>query len=28
VNLHDELYAFRGDEVEEVWPVVARGYRS
>ncbi len=28
VNLHDELYAFRGEEVEEVWPVVARGYRG
>jgi D-serine deaminase-like pyridoxal phosphate-dependent protein len=27
VNLHDELYAFRGEEVEAVWPVVARGYR-
>ena len=27
VNLHDRLYAFRGDEVEEVWPVTARGYR-
>jgi D-threonine aldolase len=28
VNLHDELYAFRGDDVVETWPVVARGYRS
>ena len=28
VNLHDQLYAFRGEDVEEVWPVVARGYRS
>jgi D-serine deaminase-like pyridoxal phosphate-dependent protein len=27
VNLHDRLYAFRGDEVEEVWPVAGRGYR-
>jgi D-serine deaminase-like pyridoxal phosphate-dependent protein len=27
VNLHDELFAFRTDEVEEVWPVTARGYR-
>jgi D-serine deaminase-like pyridoxal phosphate-dependent protein len=27
VNLHDRLYAFRGEEVVEVWPVVARGYR-
>jgi D-serine deaminase-like pyridoxal phosphate-dependent protein len=27
VNLHDELFAFRGDEVEEIWPVAARGYR-
>ena len=27
VNLHDRLYAFRGDEVEEVWPVSGRGYR-
>ena len=26
VNLHDQLYAFRGEEVEEVWPVSARGY--
>jgi D-serine deaminase-like pyridoxal phosphate-dependent protein len=28
VNLHDELYAFRGEEVVEVWPVSARGYKS
>jgi D-serine deaminase-like pyridoxal phosphate-dependent protein len=28
VNLHDQLYAFRGDEVLEVWPVAARGYRT
>lgn len=28
VNLHDELYASRGEEVVEVWPVTARGYRS
>jgi D-threonine aldolase len=28
VNLHDELHVFRGDEVVEVWPVVARGYGS
>jgi D-serine deaminase-like pyridoxal phosphate-dependent protein len=27
VNLHDELYAYRGDDVVEVWPVAARGYR-
>jgi D-serine deaminase-like pyridoxal phosphate-dependent protein len=27
VNLHDRLFAFRGDEVEEVWPVTGRGYR-
>lgn len=27
VNLHDRLYAFRGDRVEEVWPVTGRGYR-
>jgi len=26
INLHDELYAVRGDEVVEVWPVAARGY--
>lgn len=28
VNLHDELYAFRAEEIVEVWPVAARGYRS
>ncbi len=28
VNLHDQLYAFRGDEIVDVWPVAARGYRS
>jgi D-serine deaminase-like pyridoxal phosphate-dependent protein len=28
VNLHDELHAYRGDEVVEVWPVAARGYRQ
>lgn len=28
VNLHDHLYAFRGDDVIEVWPVAARGYTS
>lgn len=28
VNLHDRLYAFRGDAVEEVWPVAARGYTT
>lgn len=27
VNLHDRLYAFRGEEVADVWPVTARGYR-
>jgi D-threonine aldolase len=27
VNLYDELYAYRGEVVEEVWPVAARGYR-
>jgi D-threonine aldolase len=26
VNLHDRLYAIRGDQVVEVWPVEARGY--
>lgn len=26
VNLHDRLYAYRGDEVVEVWDVAARGY--
>jgi D-serine deaminase-like pyridoxal phosphate-dependent protein len=28
VNLSDELYAVRGDRVEAVWPVAARGCRS
>ncbi len=28
VNLHDNLYAFRGSDVVEVWPVAARGYGS
>jgi D-serine deaminase-like pyridoxal phosphate-dependent protein len=27
VNLHDRLYAYRGDEVEHIWTVEARGYR-
>lgn len=27
VNLHDRLHAHRGEEVVEVWPVEARGYR-
>jgi D-serine deaminase-like pyridoxal phosphate-dependent protein len=27
VNLHDRLYAFRGEDVEEIWPVAGRGYR-
>jgi D-serine deaminase-like pyridoxal phosphate-dependent protein len=26
INLHDVIYAIDGDEVIEVWPVVARGY--
>jgi len=26
VNLHDRLYAFRDERVEEVWPVSGRGY--
>jgi D-serine deaminase-like pyridoxal phosphate-dependent protein len=26
VNLHDRLYAFRGEDVVDVWPVSARGY--
>lgn len=26
VNLHDTLYAFRGTEIIETWPVSARGY--
>jgi len=28
INLHDALYALEGDEVVEVWPVAARGYRE
>jgi D-serine deaminase-like pyridoxal phosphate-dependent protein len=28
VNLHDQLYAYRGEDVVEVWPVAARGYNS
>lgn len=28
VNLSDELYAVRGDRVEAVWPVAARGRRT
>jgi D-serine deaminase-like pyridoxal phosphate-dependent protein len=28
VNLHDHLYAVRNDEVVDVWPVAARGYRQ
>jgi len=28
INLHDVLYALDGDEVVEVWPVAARGYRE
>lgn len=27
VNLYDRLYALRGDKVEAVWPVAARGYK-
>jgi D-serine deaminase-like pyridoxal phosphate-dependent protein len=27
VNLHDRLYAYRGDDVVDVWPVSGRGYR-
>jgi len=26
VNLHDRLYAIRGDDLVDVWPVEARGY--
>ena len=25
VNLYDEIHALRGDEVEAVWPIAARG---
>lgn len=28
VNLHDQLWAVRGDDAIEVWPVEARGYRD
>jgi D-serine deaminase-like pyridoxal phosphate-dependent protein len=28
VNLHDRLYAYRGEEVVDVWDVAARGYGS
>ena len=28
INMHDVLYAVEGDEVVEVWPVAARGYRQ
>ena len=28
INLHDSIYALDGDEVAEVWPVAARGYRE
>ena len=27
INLHDVLYAVEGDDVVEVWPIAARGYR-
>ncbi|MEO6197573.1 MAG: DSD1 family PLP-dependent enzyme [Dehalococcoidia bacterium] len=26
INLHDIMYAFRGDDVVDVWPIAARGY--
>lgn len=26
INLHDVIYAVRGDEVLDVWPITARGY--
>jgi len=25
VNLYDQIYAMRGDRVEAVWPIAARG---
>ena len=25
VNLYDDIYALRGDRVEAVWPIAARG---
>lgn len=28
INLHDEMYAVVGDDVVEVWPIAARGYRG
>jgi len=28
INLHDVLFALDGDDVVEVWPVAARGYRE
>ena len=28
INLHDVMYAVDGDEVVEVWPIAARGYRE
>jgi D-serine deaminase-like pyridoxal phosphate-dependent protein len=28
INLHDVLFAVDGDEVVEVWPIAARGYRE
>ncbi len=28
INLHDALFAVDGDEVVEIWPVAARGYRE
>jgi D-serine deaminase-like pyridoxal phosphate-dependent protein len=28
VNLHDVMYAVEGDEVVDVWPIAARGYRT
>ncbi len=28
VNLHDRLHAVRGEKIEAVWPVAARGYKA
>jgi D-serine deaminase-like pyridoxal phosphate-dependent protein len=28
INLHDVMYAVDGEEVVEVWPIAARGYRE
>ena len=28
INLHDVMYALDGEEVVEVWPIAARGYRE